>query len=64
MLVTVYLPLSYSRTYVVSKQFMIDNNVTEAITYRGVAIYRVNLSTLSYHAMGVNDPYDIITLGY
>lgn len=59
-----YLPLSYNKNYVVSKQYIANSNNTDGITYRGMDIYKPNLSTITYYAMGVADPYDIITIGY
>ena len=64
-LVTQNLPMSYTKYYSISKQYIDNSNNTGNASMRQVAIYKINLSQISFYNIGyANSIYNIITIGF
>ena len=63
-LVTQNLPISYTKYYSISKQYLKKDNDTGNASIRQVSIYKIDLSQISFYNIGyANSIYNIITIG-
>ena len=63
-LVTQKLPISYTKYYSISKQYISEKNNGGNASIRMGSIYKIDLSQISFYNIGyANSIYNIITIG-